>query len=270
MKLKWISGALLGVSLLAGMAPARAGFSMYVVPPRFELKAQPGEVLRQTVEVVNAFKGVGEYVVYTLDWDMDEQYQVTFGEASQLAENSCRPWVKIERRELKMQPEQRKKYRFEVHVPEGTPDGECRFAIALGPDPASIPAPEKGVSLPVVGRIAVIVYVVVGGARPELQIEKLALKARDGQVELLLTASNTGNAHGRLSGLLNAEDGAGRALDVRVSELPILPGHTQTLRLRPTLVGGEEQVAIQPPLKLNGLVEWPGGQYPVDVLLNPP
>ena len=154
--------ALFGV--LAAPVVQAQGFSAFVTSPRFELQVQPGERLRQVLEIQHAGGQTGRFRVYTNDWRFRPDQTVEFSDA--LSPGSCRPWVAVERRELSIEPGARFRYRFEITVPPGTPPGECRFALMVeGADAAQV---EGTLNFPVGGRIAVIVYAAIGGAAPRL------------------------------------------------------------------------------------------------------
>ena len=54
---------------LAASPPACAqGFAALVSPPRFELAARPGKILRSVVEVSNRSTAPARYLVHTADW----------------------------------------------------------------------------------------------------------------------------------------------------------------------------------------------------------
>src|SRR5690606_14552724 len=101
--------------------------------------------------------------VRTADWDLDEQGEVAFDYA--LAADSCRPWVGLEAREIRLDPNGRKRFRFEVAVPPGTPARQCRFAIMIEGEPQ-----KTGAGVAVAGRIGVIVYLDIAGAAAALRI----------------------------------------------------------------------------------------------------
>ena len=127
--------ALFGV--LAAPVVQAQGFSAFVTPPRFELQVQPGERLRQVLEIQHAGGQTGRFRVYTNDWRFRPDQTVEFSDA--LSPGSCRPWVAVERRELSIEPGARFRYRFEITVPPGTPPGECRFALMVeGADAAQV------------------------------------------------------------------------------------------------------------------------------------
>ena len=178
------------------------GFAARISPPRFELSANPGDVLREVIEIGNADEETANYVIRTADWDLNESGGVIVHPEA-LQPGSCRPWTKIERRALSLPPDGQKRFRFEVHVPGDAPTGECRFAILIAPDPDSAYLATMGdVSFPVAGQIAVIVYVAVGDARSELSLEAFQLQEVDGRTVPVARISNSGNAHGRPRGLL--------------------------------------------------------------------
>jgi hypothetical protein len=81
---------------------------------------------------------------------------------------------------------------------------------------------------------------------------------------------NTRNAHGRLEGVLQGKDAAGRSIEFNVSNFPILPGETRTIALWPQDDASGNSPEIRYPLRLKGELEWPGGKHAVDASLSPP
>src|SRR5262245_12816144 len=117
-----------GLLLLSGVASAE-GFSALVSPPRFEGKAAPGETYRNVVEITNVSDQATRLSVHSADWTLDAHGGAVFSDA--LAPGSCRPWVGIEAPVIQLLPQAKRRYRFEVAVPEGTPSGQCRFALMI-------------------------------------------------------------------------------------------------------------------------------------------
>ena len=147
------------------------GFYARVGPPNFELRANPGERIRELIEIQNDGDQVAEYVVRSADWDLNESGGVAIEPADKpLTGESCRPWVRLERPRLHVAPGQLKRYRFEVHVPASPGTDECRFAVLIGPSPDSLTATDiGGLSVPIAGQVAVIVYVTIGDAAADLK-----------------------------------------------------------------------------------------------------
>jgi hypothetical protein len=246
-------------------AGALAAFSAVVGPPRFELRARPGAVIREALDIANDNLDYADFAIRSADWELAADGSVIFREAD-LAANSCRPWVKLERRDIRLGPQGRRKYRFEVQVPAEAPPGECRFALLIeGKEPS---AAEAGlIKLPMQGRIAVIVYVTVGDAKPNLEFRSLQLSNFNGKSVPSITFANTGNAHGRPEGILEARDANGKSLEFSVSPSPLLPGTTRTLPIWPNDGADGKPVTFTYPLRLKGTVEWEGGQHKVDAVL---
>lgn len=242
----------------ASLAPCAGAqeFSAAVSPPRFELALNPGERSRQVIEVTNASGLPSTYHFRTADWSLDADGGVHF--TDELAPDSCRPWVAIERRELEVPGGGRYRFRFEVAPPADTPARECRFAIMIEGD-EQLARGADGLNLPVSGRIGVIVYLSVGDAAPRLQVISAGVSDVNGRMLPVLQVNNQGNAHGRLAGFLQGTDAGGRRLEFEPSTLPILPLETRAIVLaaaeRPETI-----VEITYPVTIQGVLEWGGAQ----------
>jgi hypothetical protein len=252
-----------GVGLALG-GPASAQFAAAVTPPRFEFSVQPGQVARQVMEVTHAIPGAGTYRVYTTDWAMDASGALTFYDT--LQPGSCRPWVAIERREITVTNGARLRFRFEVAPPADASAQECRFALMIESKPQEVKTSELS-SFPMNGRIGVIVYASVGGARAVLEPGELTMGSFDGREAPMLTVRNSGNATARLAGVIKGTDSAGASLEYSPEAVPILPGQTRRIALQPYEAPGrkpasakaDSQVAatgIRWPLKLRGTLEY--------------
>lgn len=247
----WVCAAALLAGVWPGQPALAQGFSAYVTPPRFELQVQPGQRIREVLEIQHTGVRTGRFRVHTSDWTFQPDNTVVFQDP--LQPGSCRPWVSIERREISIEPGARFRFRFEIDVPPGTPPGECRFALMVeGIDPAQL---QGAVSFPVSGRIGVIVYAAIGGARPELSIEPAGVRDFNGQRLPVITVSNAGNAHGRLLGYLDARDAAGRRHELAPTDTPVLPGERRTLALVPVVEDGGTPPRLSFPLQVSGQME---------------
>jgi hypothetical protein len=195
----------------------------------------------------------------TADWTLDANAVVKLTDA--LAKDSCRPWVAIERREISVPGGGRYRYRFEITPP---PDatGECRFAVVLEGSGETVQAGQN-VSIPINGQIAVIVYVTLGDAAPQLEVVRTAVAEREGRQVPLLYVRNTGNAHGRLEGFLEGTDASGRRHDFTPAGLPILPGETREIMLN-VAVDGNSGPAVAFPIAIRGTLDWSGKSTPFE------
>lgn len=248
-----------------------ATFAVRVSPPNFELKAKPGDVLREVITIENADTEPAVYQIRTADWHLNDQGGVIiFPPDKPLAPSSCRPWTRIERRTLKLAPNRVKKYRVEVHVPEDAKDGEWRFAMVISPDPKTLEAMEFGMfKMPIAGSIAVIVYVAVGDARPDLEFIAARRKETDGNKIPVVRLHNIGNAHARPFGSVMAEDSDKKKAELILVPFPILPGQTTDIKLAvdPEISGIQKIEELVFPVRLKGLIEWDGGTYKLDSVM---
>jgi hypothetical protein len=256
------AGVCLGLGLsVVGTAQAQ-GFAAYITPPRFEIQATAGTSTRQVFEIQHVGQQKGGYRIYTNDWTFQPDNSVAFTDA--LAPNSCRPWVAIERRELTLESGARYRFRFEINPPAGTPPRECSFAIMIeGQDPA-----KSGVD--VGGRIGVIVYAAIGGAAPVLNLAATRVaRTPDGKRVAMLDVRNTGNAHGRLEGYVNATDASGARLEMTPADVPIMPGETRGVALSPVVEEGKTAPELRFPLSVKGNLEWGKNRLPLDTSFGP-
>jgi hypothetical protein len=246
----------LGVSVLlavshAAMAAA-AGFAALVSPPRFELTSRAGMVVRQVFELTNRSAAPAKFHVHTADFALGADYGVAF--QAELQPDSCRPWVAIERPEVALPGGGTIRYRFEVQVPKDAPAGECRFAILIeGEEPAV--AQSGALRIPVVGRIGIIVYVIVGDGKPQIEVFGPHVITLNGQKVPALRVHNAGNAHARMSGFLSGTDAKGIKYDFNPSDLPILPGEVREVFLTPS-TDGNDHPTLTFPVSVQGTLEW--------------
>ncbi|MGL4574133.1 MAG: hypothetical protein ACRCV9_05000 [Burkholderiaceae bacterium] len=249
--------ALLMIAASTAIATPAHAFSALVSPPRVELKVKPGQTVREVIEINHTARTPGKYRLYTADWKFASDYSVLFDD--KLADNSCRPWVALERRELTLPAQGKARYRFEVSVPADAVERECTFGLMVEGEEQRVSS--SSMSFPVSGRIGVIIYVQVGNVQPQLVITPADSAVVDGQRVPMVSVRNTGNAHGRLAGFVSGTDAAGQKIEFTPSSVPILPGETRVLSLQAALPGGTP-VTIKYPVSVTGTLEWGNSKTP--------
>jgi hypothetical protein len=235
-------------------------FAAMVSPPRFELTAKPGETVRSVFELNNRADGTSEYLLHTADWTLSPEFNVTFSD--ELAPGSCRPWVALERPSALLPGGGTIRYRFEVAVPADAAPGECRFAIMIEGKESSI-AKAGAVSMPMTGRIGLIVYMKVGDASPNLELAGNHIVKVSGRDLPTLRMRNTGNAHGRVSGFLTGTDANGTKYDFNPSDFPILAGTEADVYLTPSTSTDDHPVLVFP-VHVQGTLEWEKNKLKID------
>lgn len=251
--------ALVMAALVAPAAHAQ-DFSALVSPPRFEGQAAPGGTYRDVIEITNVSASSAKYYLRTTDWELDATGQAVFQDA--LKPSSCRPWAALERREIQVAGGGKYRFRFEVAVPADAPVGECRLAIMLEGEPQTVGA--GNMAIPVSGRLGIIVYVAVGGAKPAFHVEGTARTPVEGVDRPALKLKNQGNAHGRLEGYIDAVDAKGTKITFTPSNLPILAGETRLVPLMALPEKGKPEPTIAYPLTLKGKIDWNNQRLDVD------
>lgn len=242
---------------LVWFSPAAAnaadnGFSGGVTPSRFEMRGEQGQLLRKSLKIYNLGARPQQFNVKTVDWQFSDAGEISFHEP--LAADSCRPWVRLERHRINVvpDPQRPRNFRFEIQVPEGELDRECRFAImieSLDGDYAANFA-QGAVKLPISGRIAVIVYLGIGDVASEIEVGEVAVRRNDnGRGYPSIEVVNLGSAHGRLDADLVAADVEGRRVKLSIATSPILPGQRRHLVLTPQT---EDELVY--PVKVTGRV----------------
>jgi hypothetical protein len=251
---RWARKIGIALPMLAACLPnfARAEFALALSPPRFELDAKAGEVLREVIAVSNASTSASSFHISTADWSYSPSGAVEFSEP--LSPNSCRPWVAIERRDLIMAPGGQYRFRFEVTAPPATPAMECRFALLFEGQESQAKAGDLNV--PMSARMAVIVYVELGGARAHLSVVDNTTQLVNGHATPVMMVRNEGLAHGRVDGFLSGSDASGDTLEFTPSTAPILPGETRAIPLQASRLGDADKSAtLVFPVAVKGKLE---------------
>ncbi len=266
-----------GLTLLIAAAtliatPARAAFDVSVSPPRFELHAKPGDTVRQTVAINNLGNEPGRYLTKTADWELGAVGETLFHEGTP-KKGSCRPWVRLERHEIGVAPGDTRNYRFEVHVPEDAGNRECRFALLVSSNAGTVtPSGASFISIPIIGRLAVIVYITVGDAKPVMTLEHITMQKVKGKLLPVASFRNSGNAHGRVSGHLEALDANRHKVVLIADGSVILPNSVRGITLAPMdWSSGEGKTPtfdLVPPMHVRGSLQFlGGGEIKIDQVL---
>jgi hypothetical protein len=263
----WLAAASAG--LLLATSAAAAPFEVAVSPTRLTLVSDAGKRLGQTLKIYNLGTQTTALSFRTLDWSFSEAGELKFHD--ELLPGSCRPWVTLERRTSEVAARSDASFRFQIDLPADAPRGECRFMIAVeGIDPAQQALINSGgasLNLPVSGRIAVAVYLAVGGAQPKLEIQQIGTDSLRKDRKPIVRVTNAGDAHGRLDGALLATTPDGTEFELVPDGGPVLPGQTRSLVFNARSPGKENPPALQYPLQVEGTLDWDQGAFKVQATL---
>lgn len=264
-RLAW-TGAVWAAALLPAAQAQAAAFEVAISPSRFEVSGKSASRIGQALNIFNVGGAPTDVAVSTLDWSYSETGNVTYHE--ELLPGSCRPWVTLERKTLRVPQQGKSSFRFQIDIPADAPRGECRFMLAVqGVEPAyqaQLQGGAASLSLPVSGRIAVAVYVMVNGAEPKLEISQVGVKEINGKRTPVVTVINKGDAHGRLEGGLESVDAKGVKFDLLPESTPIMPGQTRTLPMQPRAEPNQPPPMMTLPVKSSGQLDWEKGSFKVN------
>jgi fimbrial chaperone protein len=260
-----IATAVLPLLLLLANHADAGPFEVGAMPTRYILSGKSSSRIGQSLSVYNLGAAPTELALRTLDWTYSEDGNVSYHEA--LLPNSCRPWVTLERKTLKLAVRQKRDFRFQIDVPADAPRKECRFMVVIeGIEPATkalLESSSAHLSVPVTGRIAIAVYLAVNGAEPKLEMKQVSTEKINGKRVPMLTVTNVGDAHGRLDGSLSAVDASKTEFELLPDASPILPGQTRQMQLLPKVEGTKTPAEMTFPVTGKGSIDWDKGSFKV-------
>ncbi len=218
----WI---ILLVVLITTLAPAllfSGEVSVSISPIRVEHLVKQGEKGTDTISVTNDGMASTRLKVSIEDWTLTRDGNPIF---MKVGKNpySCAGWIRINPVDFRLAPGQTREVRYTVTVPEGIEDGGFRAAIVFETVPDVTPG-EKARRVYLKGRIAAILYEVVGKPAPEGQANRLNAHLKKEGMDFILALQNTGKVHFRTKGSIVVKDSNGnKAFEVELPDVPVLP-----------------------------------------------
>jgi P pilus assembly chaperone PapD len=231
MLLRWcLRGAVVASLLLPG--PLWAAFSVEMTPARLELKADPGKTLRAAIKFRTRGRGTQKVEITKGHFGLDDEGVPLFDTPRDGAQSAA-AWITLNQTSFAINPRQERILRLEVTVPPQTPPGGYRAALYVMPPPGDTKTKEGGATVFLQGRLALLIYVTVGGAKPDGQIKAWEWRRIPPGKEdsLAFQVTNQGKAHLRLAGVVQVVDAQGQKYDAIVPGLPVLPGQSQWVPL---------------------------------------
>ena len=200
----------------------QAEVSISVSPIRVEQIGKPGDRGTDMVSVTNGGSDPTRLKVSVMDWTLTKEGTPTFQKPGG-APYSCASWIKVNPIDFRISPGQTREVRYTVTIPEGTPEGGYRAAIVFETVPDVVPG-EKIRRVFIRGRIATILYTVVGKPAAQGHANSLKVEIKKDGADFTLTLQNTGKVHYRTKGIITANDSNGqKVFDVQIPDDPVLP-----------------------------------------------
>lgn len=211
---------------------AYAGFTLGISPVRWEAAGKPGKTLRNVITVTGGARAIQRVRLKVGDWMLTNEGTPVFAGAGSMP-HSAASWIRFRPREFDVYPRQKKLVRVSIKIPEGTPPGTYLAALFFEPPATTEGAKPGAANIFIRGRIAFLIYVTVGNARPDGKILDVAWREMTkgkGPV-VALKIRNDGDAHLRTNGTFSARSPSGKRYEGVLPALPILPGQTRWIPL---------------------------------------
>lgn len=199
-----------------------AEVSISVSPIRVEHLVRQGEKGTDMISVTNDGTVPTRLKVSIEDWTLTKDGNPMF---MKMRNNpySCAEWIRVNPVDFRIAPGQTREVRYTVSVPQGVEDGGYRAAIIFETVPDVKPG-EKIKRLFLKGRLAAILYEVVGKPIPQGHTEGLKTELKKEGVNFILSLQNTGKVHYRTKGTITVKDERGeKAFEIEIPDVPVLP-----------------------------------------------
>ncbi len=199
-----------------------AEVSISVSPIRVEHLVKQGEKGTDVISVTNDGTTPTRLKVSIEDWALTKDGNPMFIKV----ENnpySCAEWIRINPVDFRISPGQTREVRYTITVPQGIEDRGYRVAIIFETVPEVTPG-EKMTRVFIKGRIATILYEVVGKPLPQGHANSLKSQLRKDGIDFILALQNTGKVHFRTKGSITVKDSDGKkAFEAGIPDAPVLP-----------------------------------------------
>jgi hypothetical protein len=223
-----ILGIIVPIFALAQSSPAGVGIT--ITPLTFELTANPGEAVSNSIRVSNAsgaavifemevedFTSAGEKGEVIVDPSSDETF-------------SLKKWITTSPSRFTLESGQTQVVDFSINVPEGAEPGG-HYGTVLASVKGTIGVTGAAIS-PKVGSL--ILLSVSGPIREEMFVREFTVPqfSQFGPVPFKVRLENTGSVHVKPIGFVGISDMFGkRVADIELPQKRILPGNTREIDL---------------------------------------
>ena len=236
----------------AAPAAAAAGpqdsLSVEVTPLRVELtKLAPGSTHTQVVTLHNDSRKAVKVRARVDDWYLSKDGTPQFKPVDPNDPYSAAGWVRLNPSEQLAPGGATVLVRFTTNVPAGTKDGGYRCAVMFEFDPPDADPVAKARDVMFRGRVATLLYAIVGNPVPSVDLTDLQVRTfKDQPPAIIATLKNASHTHVRTKGTLSIYDTANKLVrQLPVPNVPVLPESERDV----SIATAEENQAPLPPGK---------------------
>lgn len=194
-----------------------ASAGLTVIPPKFELFANPGDVVTETIRIRNESNDVITFGVLVEDFSSaGEEGKVVLEEGENELPYSLKRWIELSSENIVLQPQEEQLYPFSINIPRDADPGghyaSVLFQIGGGEQIPGVASVQHRVGSLVLLRVS-------GNVVEEATVETFAAPtySRSAPVTISMRVKNDGTTHIRPNGTIIITNMFGQKVD----ELPL-------------------------------------------------
>lgn len=204
---------------------AQESRSITIIPPRFELFANPGEQLSEIIRVRNDSASPESLTVLVEDFtSTGEEGQVVLEEGQSDQLYSLAKWIQTEATDIVIQPGEEKPFTFTISVPKNAEPGGHYASVLFQGGGGQV----EGGGASVVQRVGNLILLRVSGnvtENAEIETFSAPTYSQTTPLNLSLRVKNNGNTHIQPKGTIIITDLFGKKVDeLPLSGQNVLPG----------------------------------------------
>lgn len=205
---------------------AQESTTLTIVPPKFELFANPGDVITETVRVKNESPIPQSYGILIEDFSSaGEEGRVVLEEGETDTQFSLKKWIELSSQNLTIQPGEETVFPFTISVPKDAEPGghyaSILFQIGGGSEG------QEGVTS-VQHRVGTLVLLRISGNVVEdakIETFEAPFYSKNGPINFNLRIKNNGTTHVRPSGTIIVTNMFGKKVEeIPLNGLNVFPG----------------------------------------------
>lgn len=206
---------------------AQEAASLTIIPPKFELFANPGDIVTETVRVRNDTQAPQTYGILVEDFSSSgEDGRVVLEEGQDDTTYSLKKWIELSSTNIIVQPNEEVVFPFTINVPRNAEPGG-HYASVLFQIGGTGVNPDETVTS-VQHRVGTLVLLrVSGNVVEEATVESFQAPtySQTGPVNFTLRVKNDGTTHIRPAGTIVVTNMFGRKVDeIPLNGLNVFPG----------------------------------------------
>lgn len=214
--------------LLLIPASSIAGMAVSISPPKMEFNLGPGKKKKEVIEVKNQGTTPVELKVYTTGFSISEDGGLNYVSRRSY---SAEGWLRVVPDHLSIRPDDYSVVRYEVQVPEGTPNGSYTASVQIEEIQGEVEGTQRA-QVQLKGRLAYIIYVNVGKPVRKGSIESFNVSTGSDNIRFRVRLRNSGIYYIRPRGKIVVEKGGKKVREEHYPNLPVLARQTRTTEVK--------------------------------------